>query len=100
MTNRMEALTASSEKLMNVRLMPNVPDKQIFWSMKDRVKSHRQLNYAKIRSQMTSSHRNFFDDLIPHFLCQLFHLSKCHSTQLLWTINTIKNPCQGFPPNR
>ncbi|SRR5258706_11135561 len=74
LSNGMKSIASSCQEFMYIRLVPNIPDQQVIGSIEDVVQCHSQLNHAEIRSQVSTFHRNFFDDFTPNFFGQLLHL--------------------------
>src|SRR5439155_12624822 len=74
--NRMRAVFASREQLVNVDLMAYVPDKFVLRGIEDMVQRETQLDDAEVWPQVTAIFGKYRDQFVPDLLGQLTELSQ------------------------
>ena len=56
-----KSLFSSGQKLVGIRLMPDIPDKLILRQIQKQMQRHGQLDHAQIRRKMSPGIRDFLD---------------------------------------
>ena len=69
-----EATGATGEKLVNVCLVPDIPDETVARGIEDPVQGDGQLNYSQIGGEVATGPRDFLEDESPDLLAQLVEL--------------------------
>src|SRR5215469_4216739 len=81
LTNGVKAVTAACQEFMPVGLVANIPDQQVTRGVEDKVENYCQFNGAQVRGQMSTFHRNSFDDFASDLAGQLLHLRRTQGAQ-------------------
>ena len=88
---RADAVTASGENLVGVRLMTDVPDQPVTWRVEDMMQCNGQLDHAETGAQMAARHRNRVDGLLPHLIGNLPEVRRIMLTQITRVVDGIKH---------
>ena len=70
------------QELVNIRLVPGVPDEGIFGGIKNSVQSDGQLNHTKVWTQVPTGLRHFGDEELTNLSSQLVELGGTQSIQV------------------
>lgn len=63
---RVKYISATSQNLVSIGLMPHIPDELIIWRVKYIMQRDRQLHHSQTRSEVTISNlRDNIDDILP-----------------------------------
>src|SRR5262249_49505496 len=69
-----EAVAPASDELVRIRLVANVPNELVAWSVEGNVQRQRQLDDAQIRRQVPTTQRDRLDDLLAYLMRELGQL--------------------------
>src|SRR4051812_23447783 len=72
--NGVQLITASSEDLVCIGLVPYIPDQPVIWRVKDVMHRDRQLDSAKACTGMPADPGTRVDDELPHFIGDLLQV--------------------------
>ncbi len=97
LAQRAEALAASGEQLVAVRLVPDVPDDAIFGRVVHAMDRDGDLHGAERCPQMAAGPRDRLDDLFADLAAQRAQLLRIEPLQRRRVVDLIENSLHVFP---
>ena len=85
-----QPLAAAGENLVRVRLVANVPDQTVAWSIERVVQRDGEFDHAQARPEMTAGHRNRRNRLLPQLVGQLTQLVGPQATDVGRHIDSVE----------
>ena len=90
---RANAVAASRQDLVRIRLVADVPDQPVVRRVEDIVQRHRQLDHAKTGAKMPAGARNRVDQLDAQFLGELRQIALGQRTQIRGNSHLVEQGC-------
>ena len=83
---RVECLSAPSEDLVAIGLMPHVPYDAVLWRIEYVVKGHCEFHNAKAGGEVAGIDRDLVDNVLSQFAAQLWQLVYAQFAEIGWRV--------------
>src|SRR6185437_6211262 len=91
LTDGANAVASSSQNLVRIGLMADVPNQLVIGCVEDVVKSDGQFDDTQTRAEMPAGQRNRADRLIAQFVCNLLEVPRIDTAQIRRTLDGVEN---------
>jgi hypothetical protein len=95
LAQRADAIAATSEDLVRIGLMADIPDQPVVWRVEHRVERHRQLDHTERGAEVAAGDGNRVDCLAAQLSGKLFQLFRRQIAQVGWVPYPVEKRCHG-----